>query len=209
MDVSGIPNFQAERERLSGIATAGWLLAFNYGWRGPEHMEVGYPAEWQREYEARHYAVGDPVVLWMLSRDEGHTRWSSIRIPDMRGVMKRAKVFGIVYGVIFTRMVGEKRSFLSMTRPDREFTDEEIQDYLARFNLWVDLVLNRGALTDGEIEILRCYRDGLGQAETAEALAISESTVKQRFAKIMVRLDAKTRTQAVALAVRRRYLDPS
>ena len=207
MDLSGIPNFQAERERISGIASAGWLLAFNYGWRGPEHMEVGYAPEWQREYESKHYAVGDPVVLWMLSRDEGHTRWSSIKIPDMRGVMKRAATFGINYGVIYTRMVGDKRSFLSMTRADREFTDAEIEDYLARFNLWVDLVLNRGALTEGELDILRCYRDGLGQTETAEALAISESTVKQRFGRIMLRLDAKTRTQAVAIAVRRNYLD--
>ena len=69
-----------------------------------------------------------------------------------------------------------------------------------------DLVLNRAALTPAELDVLRCFRDGLGQIETATQLGIAESTVKQRALKACGKLGAKSRTQAVAIAVARNYL---
>lgn len=207
MGTPPIPNFAEERERLHVMAPAGWNLAFNYTWRGPEHMLVGYSDAWRVEYETNNYAIGDPVLLWIMNKDRGSVRWSSIRIPDLRGVMKKARAHNINYGVAFTRRVGASKSFLSMARSDREFTDQEIADYEARFNLWVDILMNRALLTDGEIAVLRCYRDGLGQSETADQLHVSESTIKQRFAKICNKLNASTRTQAVAIAVARNYLE--
>lgn len=85
-------------------------------------------------------------------------------------------------------------------------TDEEILTYDAKFNVWVDLLLNRAALTPGELQVLTCFRNGLGQTETAEALGVSAATVKQRFMKACAKLNASTRTQAVAIAVARNYI---
>ena len=61
-------------------------------------------------------------------------------------------------------------------------------------------------VTPAELDVLRCFRDGLGQIETATQLAIAESTVKQRAVKACGKLGAKSRTQAVAIAVARNYL---
>ena len=46
-----------------------------------------------------------------------------------------------------SRKVAGKRSFLTLSHPDREFSDDEIARCRAKFNLWTDLVLNRAALT--------------------------------------------------------------
>lgn len=201
-----IPNFDRELAELSAAAPAGWNLAFNYRWNGPEHMYVGFSDAWRSEYESKNYAVGDPILLWILSKERAYTRWSEVSIPDLRDVMKKASKHGINYGAAFTRRASNTKSFLSMARSDREFTDQELLAHNDRFNLWVDLLVNRAALTAGEIDVLRAFRDGLGQAETAAALGVSESTVKQRFVKICAKLNAATRTQAVAIAVARNYL---
>lgn len=201
-----IPNFSRELEDLNAVASAGWTIGFNYRWTGPEHLFTGFPQAWRDEYEGNNYAIGDPVLLWMMSKNSGHIRWSAIRTPDMRGVMEKARRQNINYGVAYTRRVGLKKSFLSIARADREFTDEEILTYDAKFNVWVDLLLNRAALTEGELQVLSCFRNGLGQTETAETLGVSAATVKQRFMKACAKLNASTRTQAVAIAVARNYI---
>lgn len=201
-----IPNFEQELKQLSVVAPAGWNLAFNYRWNGPEHMFVGFSDAWRAEYESRNYAIGDPIFLWIVSRDNGAARWSEVKMPDLRGVMEKARRHQINYGMVFTRHVNATKSFLSMARSDREFTDAELASYKARFEFWVDLLVNRAALDPIEISILRCFRDGLGQAETAVTLGVSESTIKSRFLKICAKLNAQTRTQAVAIAVARNYL---
>ena len=201
-----IPNFDQELEVLNAVAPAGWIIGLNYRLSGPEHLINGYPEEWRDEYEGRNYMIGDPVLLWVMSHDDGHIRWSAIKMPDLRGVMRAAKRHKINHGVSFTRRIGRKRSFLSLAHTSREFTDEEIGLYRLKFHLWVDLVHNRAALSEGEIAVLRCFRDGLGQQQTAQLLNISESTVKQRILKACTKLGASTRTQAVATAVTRNYL---
>lgn len=61
----------------------------------------------------------------------------------------------------------------------------------------------RAALTPREIEVLRMLADGLGNKEIAFQLAISEHTVKFHVASILNKLDAATRTEAVAIGIRR------
>ncbi|TRW94285.1 LuxR family transcriptional regulator [Paracoccus sp. M683] len=200
-----IPSFDGEVAKLNELAPSGWIMGFNLTYRGPEHLHNGYPDGWRKIYEERNYFFGDPIAAWTML-NEGAIRWSEVKIPDMRGVMPEARKFGLNYGVAISRKVARKRSFLTISRADREFRDDEILTTQAKFSLWNDLVVNRASLTDGEIDVLRCFRDGLGQAETAETLGISESTVKQRAVKACAKLNAKTRTQAVALAVARNYL---
>lgn len=200
-----IPNFDEEIARMHGLAPTGWIMGFNLTFRGPEHLFNAYPDAWRRIYEDRNYFFGDPIAMWTMTHD-GAIRWSEVRIPDLRGVMNAARAFRLNNGVAISRKVAGKRSFLTLSHPDREFTDDEIAMAQARFHLWTDLVTNRAALTDGELEVLRCFRDGLGQSDTADSLGIAESTVKQRALKACGKLGAKTRTQAVAIAVARNYL---
>jgi DNA-binding CsgD family transcriptional regulator len=63
------------------------------------------------------------------------------------------------------------------------------------------------ALTAREREILRLVAEGHPTDAIAAALVISPSTVRNHVARILVKLGARNRTQAVARAVRRGYLD--
>lgn len=201
-----IPGFQGQLDQLARDAPAGWLLGFNYSWNGPEMMFVGYSDAWRMEYEQGNYIVGDPVLLWVMSHNSGFQRWSGIKIPDLRGVMNKAKQHGIRYGAVFANRANGKKSFLSMARGDREFTEDELVTYDVRFNSWLQLLMNRASLTQKEIDVLRAYRDGLQHSETAALLGVAESTVKLRSSTACSKLGATTRTQAVAIAVARGYI---
>ena len=73
--------------------------------------------------------------------------------------------------------------------------------------LAVSLVGNEAAqLTQGERDVLRLLAEGLANDEIAERLHISGETVRKHIRKAMVKLDADTRTQAVAVALRERLI---
>lgn len=201
-----VPNFPEEEAKLDALATGGWIMGFNISYKGAEVLMNRYPSTWQVEYEENNYVFGDPILVWTMTKT-GATRWSEVGIPDLRGVMQRAAKHGLRHGVTITKKYGRKRCFLSMARPDREFTDAEIEIVEAKFTMWCELLLNRAKLTEGEIAVLRCFRDGQAQRDCAAALGISEATVKQRLAKACTKLGAASRTQAVAIAVSRGYLN--
>lgn len=55
-------------------------------------------------------------------------------------------------------------------------------------------------LTDRERDVLKCLERGLGTQQVAEELFISSTTVRNHIQNIMMKLDARTRLQAVAIA---------
>jgi DNA-binding CsgD family transcriptional regulator len=59
------------------------------------------------------------------------------------------------------------------------------------------------ALTPREFEVLRMLADGLGNKEIANRLGISEHTSKFHVAQILAKLGAASRTEAVAIGMRR------
>ena len=63
-------------------------------------------------------------------------------------------------------------------------------------------------LTDRELEILTLLARGARNRDIAEALFISERTVKVHVANLMDKLEAKTRTEAVARAIQLGFLAP-
>lgn len=201
-----VPTFPEEQAKLDALAIGGWLMGFNISYKGAEVLINRYPQGWQVEYEENNYFFGDPILIWTMTKT-GSTRWSAVGMPDLRGVMVAARRHGLGYGVTISKKYGRKRCFLSMARPDREFTDAEIEIVEAKFTMWCELLLNRAKLTEGEIAVLRSFRDGHGQRECATDLGISEATVKQRLSKACSKLGASSRTQAVAIAVSRGYLN--
>ena len=201
-----IPNFEEELADLRVIGPIGFILAFNMSFRGPEFMHSEYPGAWQAEYETRNYFVLDPVLGWALTKS-GHKRWSEIGLLDIRKVFDRAAEHGLHYGAVFSAKKERKRSFLTIARSDRELADNEMAHVNAKFETWCELVTNRASLTERELDVLRCLRDGLGQKEIADSLEIAESTVKQRAISATTKLGASNRTQAVAIAITRGYLD--
>jgi DNA-binding NarL/FixJ family response regulator len=65
----------------------------------------------------------------------------------------------------------------------------------------------REILTAREREILQLLADGMSNADVAEHLYISQETVKSHVRHILAKLEADTRTQAVAIALREAMID--
>jgi len=62
-------------------------------------------------------------------------------------------------------------------------------------------------LTQREREILQLLADGMSNADAAQQLFISQETVKSHVRHILAKLEAETRTQAVAIALREAIID--
>ncbi len=62
-------------------------------------------------------------------------------------------------------------------------------------------------LTPRERQILQLLADGMSNAEVAAKLYISQETVKSHVRHILAKLEADTRTQAVAIALREAIID--
>ncbi|GHA48682.1 LuxR family transcriptional regulator [Amylibacter ulvae] len=206
MLASIIPNFEENVAPIKKMGKSGFVLAVNLTVRGPNFWYTTYPKQWQAKYQRRNYFALDPIFMWSVT-NEGVKRWSEIPLPDMRGILKEANLdFGMKYGVVISRKIQYKRSFVAAARADRDFTDGEI----AALNQAFEKILNEVAadpkLSAGEIQVLRCLRDGMGQREIAQTIGISESAVKQRCGKALHKLGAKTRTQAVAISVGKQLL---
>lgn len=200
-----IPNFDSETSSLRFLGDSGFILAFNMTFRGPEYLHSEYPVEWQDIYEERNYFFVDPVLVWSVTKT-GNKRWSDIKLPDIRGVMKEALSYDLRYGAAFSRKAVGKRSFLTISRSDREFTDDEMAFLSDKFDMMVDHVVGQTNLTEKELDALRGLRDGLSYKQIAVELSISVPTVKSRAERAKAKLGAKTTTQAVAIASTRNFI---
>jgi len=202
-----LPDYGEERIRLCELAPAGWVLAFNFSVQeGVEIIDSTMPQAWQDAYGTRGGFIEDPVLRWIVTSPAGVARWSEIVGGDNSGIMAAARAHGLRYGMAITKLVNTYRSFISLSRSDREFTDEEMKQVGERFLYWVDLLHNRASLTEGELAVLECLRDGHQQRQTAERLSVSLDTVKYRSQRVQEKLRAKTAIQAVAIAKARGFI---
>jgi NarL family two-component system response regulator LiaR len=64
-------------------------------------------------------------------------------------------------------------------------------------------------LTDREKEVLSLMALGLNNLEIADRLVVSRSTVKFHVSSVLSKLNASTRTEAVAIALQNRLVEPS
>lgn len=97
-------------------------MSLQIGFSLPEFILHSFDPAWITEYNNNGYMVSDPTVLWALS-NTGVKRWSDLPDAD---VMDKAAAAGMRYGVVFSVDAHQGRSFGTISRSDREFTDEEI-----------------------------------------------------------------------------------
>jgi DNA-binding NarL/FixJ family response regulator len=145
-----------------------------------------------------------------------------VRLPDMSGidalialrsefVNARVIMLSTSEGDVVIRRALESgaRGFLLKTMPPSEMVaairqvhagrkcvPSQVASHLAEY-------LAEDALTARELEVLRLLAAGNRNRDVADAMSISEDTVKVHVKHIMEKLGASDRTAAVAIAVRR------
>ncbi len=116
---------------------AGFAVALHIRFTAPTYLFQTYPRRWMEHYSAAGLVVHDPTVHWALN-NIGRIRWSDLEAIDSKGVLEKAKDFGIMNGVAISVLIAESRSIASFARADREYSDAEmadLEDTLAELHL--------------------------------------------------------------------------
>ncbi|MGC1430486.1 MAG: autoinducer binding domain-containing protein [Albidovulum sp.] len=186
-------------EELRLIAPAGYAAGLKVKFTGPALVRETYPKEWVEIYRDNLLAFTDPVVIWSLT-NIGYKRWSDLEYLDVRGVMKRARLYGLNYGVAISVGKLSARSMLGMARSDREFSDTEINVALEIFGRIHEIVVAEKTLTPSMAEALRLVSEGEQHASAAAKLGISESAFKARLKSARERLNVRSTAEAITQA---------
>lgn len=192
---------------FSQIATAGYYVALRIGFAFPVEERNVFPPEWIEFYTANGLMMFDPVMRWMYS-NTGAIRWNEIEIDDPLKVRVESEKFGLKYGAAVSCPADPgsgQRSFGTFSRPDRDFTNEELETLEAGIRQ-LHSETEPPNLTEAELEALRYVRDGYRFKEIAYHLGISEGAIKQRLSGAKRKLGAKNNAQAATLATEYRLL---
>ena len=106
----------------------------------------------------------------------------------------------MIYGFAVSCGPIKSRTIASAARADREFTDEEIEEFAAIIRNLHDLTEPPTSLSKAQIDALRCIADGDRHAAAAAKLKISESALKARLNSARQRLLARTTAEAIQRA---------
>jgi LuxR family transcriptional regulator len=184
---------------LGRLATAGYFVGLHIRFTSPLLTYQTYDQRWIDHYTENGYVLRDPMTAWGFSRT-GSIRWSDPELLDPFGLFKEAATYGLTYGVTVAWGPIKSRTIASFARPDREFRDDEIAKIERVVRRLHDLTEPPEALTEAQVEALRCIAGGDRFAAAAEKLGISESALKARITSARTRLMARTTAEAIQRA---------
>jgi len=184
---------------LGRQAPGGYYLALHVRFAAPLMMFQTFNPDWIDHYTQNAYALRDPLVAWGISRT-GATRWRDIDLPDPFNIMEEAAGYGLKYGVCVSCGPMLSRTIASVTRDDREFTDEEISSVSGTVLHLHHETEPPDNLTRAEIEALQILASGERYAAGAARLGISESALKARLSSARKKLFARTSAEAIQRA---------
>jgi DNA-binding CsgD family transcriptional regulator len=183
------------------------------------HRDV--PPRWWEEYEALTKCSFRPV-LFLARTCMGCYTWTEVRrLFQPIGIDQRSFDLGLKHGMRdgFTCPVGGRwvvgfwsRRELSkvLTRPMRIVVYAAASFAALRLEQIVapdpTILGTRGRLTPRELAVLRLVSSGAAFRETAQALGLGEETVRSHMKKAQAKLGARSRTQAVAEALRQNLI---
>jgi LuxR family quorum sensing-dependent transcriptional regulator len=180
-----------------------------------------WPGDWFERYSEREYLAVDPVIRRLrcsvLPFNWAEARYDRENEPAAHSVMTEATEFGLNHGVIVPiyTLSGEMAGVTFASRW-AEF-DARALPALHLISIYAHTRLKliagvrpadctRPSLSPREIEVLRWSAAGLATPDIAARLMIAETTVDTHIASACRKLDARTRVQAVAEALRLRLI---
>jgi LuxR family transcriptional regulator, quorum-sensing system regulator SdiA len=184
---------------LGRLATAGYFVGLHIRFTSPLWTYQTYDQRWIDHYTENGYVLRDPMTAWGFSKT-GCIRWSDPDLMDPFGLFKEAAAYGLNHGVTVACGPIKSRTIASFARSDREFRDDEIAKIERVVLRLHDLTEPPEALTEAQVEALRCIAGGDRFAAAAEKLGISESALKARITSARIRLMARTTAEAIQRA---------
>ena len=193
--------------------------------KGEQIGAFTYDIAWVRRYVEKDYSQYDPVVLGAIRRftpmDWKTLDWSS---PQARQIMREAQAAGVgnqgwsvpiwgpngefaVFTINDTASDDDWRAFIAARAKDILLISHLVHQQVAR-------IINReteaatAELSPREKEALMQLSQGQSRAEVAEALKISENTLRAYIDSARHKLGAMNVTHAVALALARGIIVP-
>lgn len=177
-----------------------------------------WPEVWSRMYFEQGFAVHDAVPRAAMScampitcRDLREGKAGFALTPEAIGVLDAAAAIGRGTGLIVPIAGPQAYRGIAVICGDGPEPDDRLR---AQLHLWAiyahDRMLalyGKGQMTQGpgltarEIAVLRQYRNGQGDEEIALTLGITTRTVRFHFDNARHRLGARTRGEALVLAV--------
>jgi LuxR family quorum sensing-dependent transcriptional regulator len=175
------------------------------------------PESWVNEYLTNDYVDIDPIVKrCLVSREPFY--WSDAEASasaEARQMMRRAEEFGLINGICFPihningfeAGVSVSGSLAPLTRSDvRNLYLASIMTFNALRGIRSDHTLRFEEISMREAEVLTWCALGKTSKEIAYILFISENTVNVHIKNAIHKLSAKNKTEAVAIAVRKRII---
>lgn len=196
---------EQQQATLDALAPSGYILTFNYSWAGPELFECTFPDAWQEHYHSRAMWKADPITLWILAND-GSKRWSHIKLTKMNSLLLEASEYGLAFGAVFARTKRFRKSVLSVARPDREYTDSEMDTLENWFDDITRRIDDRFGLTSKEIETLKHLASGLSIGAISGDEGVSDAAINKRIKAARVKLGQPNALAAVAFAIEQKLI---
>ena len=186
-------------------------------------VNVDYPGNYLAELTQRELVTRDPIVIENFKSFRlqywGDTLNQSVWSNDTHEIMSLAEDYGFsrarqgygyAHGV--RNLKGTEGSFFCYHGLERSPRSEEIlalviPHFHAALRRLASLPKKCTPLSPKEIEVLKWVKEGKSTWDISMILGISERTVKFHVGNIMHKLDASTRTHAVAIAMEQGFVD--
>jgi DNA-binding CsgD family transcriptional regulator len=178
-------------------------------------INVSYSNDWLYTYGKRGYASVDPVLQSLLSSFKTQVwkqTYDKSSSPKQREFIEEARSVGLTNGIT-TGMLERERgfaTFFSFAGGDANGTQRftGLLEYLLPSvhrvliaNTHTPLLNRVKGLSPREMTVLLWMKEGKTNWEIAQIVGVTERTVRFHVEGIFMKLDASSRTQAVALAM--------
>jgi LuxR family transcriptional regulator, quorum-sensing system regulator SdiA len=183
--------------KIGAIAPAGYFLGLRIRGASPLMAFQTYPQAWIEEYTGKGYVLRDPITTWAMTRG-GVIRWSSPFLLDPFRILRRAAAHGLTYGASIAYGGLGSLTICSLSRADRELSNEEIAEAREVVVGLHDRVCLPDRLSDAQRELLAAMADDA--TEVAAAIGTSPAAADKAVRDICRTLIARSPAEALQRA---------